>query len=75
MADAEDAYQRAFEVLLTKPPRLAEGDDPLPWLLTVARNEALMIRRKQKQTAEIAYDDVVSDWADVLDTPADRVVD
>lgn len=75
VTDAEDAYQRAFEVLLTKPPRLTEGDDPLPWLLTVARNEALMIRRKQKQTAEVAYEDVVGDWADILDTPADRVVE
>lgn len=42
--DAEDAYQRALIVLLTKAP----SDDPdqvVPWLRVVVRNEALEISR------------------------------
>jgi DNA-directed RNA polymerase specialized sigma24 family protein len=33
--DAEDAYQRAFEILLTKAPTTRE-DELVPWLKTVA---------------------------------------
>jgi DNA-directed RNA polymerase specialized sigma24 family protein len=46
--DAEDAYQRSLEVLLTKAPT----DDPnqlVPWLRVVVRNEAHQIRRTRKR--------------------------
>jgi len=43
--DAEDAYQRSLEILLTKGPR---GDEArlLPWLKTVVKHEAISQRRK-----------------------------
>lgn len=73
-ADAEDAFQCAFEAFLRKPPRIREGEDPLPWLLTVVRNEALMIRRKQKQVSEIAFEEMADGWIDYAETPPDRVI-
>lgn len=73
-ADAEDAYQRTFEKLLTRPPQLDEKGDPLPWLLTVVRNEALMIGRAQKYTADLSIDDLPEAWDQTADSPADRVV-
>lgn len=75
VADAEDAYQRTFEKCFVKPPKNWSGNDPLPWLLTVARNEALLIRRKQSRSLEIGYDDACGDWADIIGSPADRVVE
>jgi RNA polymerase sigma factor (sigma-70 family) len=49
--DAEDAYQRGLEILLTHAPSLAE-DDLVPWLKTVVKHEAFAIR-KQRQRAEV----------------------
>jgi RNA polymerase sigma factor (sigma-70 family) len=46
--DADDAYQRAFEILLRKAPT----DDPeqlLPWMLTVTKHEALAVRRNRER--------------------------
>lgn len=46
--DAEDAYQRSLELLLTKAP----SHDPnqlVPWLRTVVRNEAHRIRRARRR--------------------------
>ncbi len=44
--DAEDAYQRAAEILLTHEP--TGGDDDLcRWLRTTVKHEALAIRRRQ----------------------------
>ncbi len=52
--DAEDAYQRALELLLTKAPSNDRGQ-LLPWLRTVVRNEALQIARsRQKREVETA---------------------
>ncbi len=44
-ADADDAYQRTLEALLTKGPS-AEDANLLAWSLTVLRNEVLMERRR-----------------------------
>ena len=44
--DAEDAYQRGLEILLTKAPS-AQHEDLVPWLRTVVRNEAFEIRRQR----------------------------
>jgi RNA polymerase sigma factor (sigma-70 family) len=49
--DAEDAYQRGLEILLTKAPSVRE-DDLVPWLKTVVKHEAFAIR-KQRQRAEL----------------------
>jgi RNA polymerase sigma factor (sigma-70 family) len=42
--DAEDAYQRGVEILLTKAPTTAEAD-LLPWLRTVVKHEAFAVRK------------------------------
>src|SRR3954469_14683481 len=44
--DAEDAYQRALEILLTKAPTTSE-DELVPWLKTVVKHEAFAIRRQR----------------------------
>ncbi|MFL5825868.1 MAG: sigma-70 family RNA polymerase sigma factor [Thermoleophilaceae bacterium] len=56
--DAEDAYQRGLEILLTKAPSTSEAD-LLPWLKTVVKHEAFAIRR-QRQRTELRDDD--SPW-------------
>jgi RNA polymerase sigma factor (sigma-70 family) len=47
--DAEDAYQRGLEILLTKAPSTDE-DDLVPWLKTVVKHEAFAIRRQREQS-------------------------
>jgi RNA polymerase sigma factor (sigma-70 family) len=47
-ADAEDAYQRTLEILLTKAP-LDRGRDLLAWSKTVVKHEALAIRRNRER--------------------------
>src|SRR5690349_6886535 len=42
--DAEDAYQRGVEILLTKAPTPTE-DELLPWLRTVVKHEAFAVRK------------------------------
>jgi RNA polymerase sigma factor (sigma-70 family) len=42
--DAEDAYQRGVEILLTKAPTTTE-DELLPWLKTVVKHEAFAVRK------------------------------
>ncbi len=44
--DAEDAYQRASEILLTHEPS-GSDDDICRWLRTTVKHEALAIRRRQ----------------------------
>lgn len=64
-ADAEDAFQRAMEKLLTKAPR--GGADNLPaWLSTVVRNEALTIRRRRRWDSP----DALATAADQLSAPS-----
>src|SRR5689334_24014423 len=52
--DAEDAFQRGLEILLTKAPSTDEND-LVPWLKTVVKHEAFAIR-KQRQRADLAGD-------------------
>jgi RNA polymerase sigma factor (sigma-70 family) len=42
--DAEDAYQRGVEILLTKAPTTTE-DELLPWLRTVVKHEAFAVAK------------------------------
>lgn len=53
--DAEDAFQRAVEKLLTRAP--ADRRNLAAWLATVVRNEALMIRRSERnvQPSDAVY--------------------
>jgi len=46
--DAEDAYQRALEILLTKAPPI-EGDALVRWMQTVTKREALALRRQRER--------------------------
>jgi RNA polymerase sigma factor (sigma-70 family) len=46
--DAEDAYQRGLEILLTKAPTTSE-DELVPWLKTVVKHEAFAIRRQRER--------------------------
>jgi RNA polymerase sigma factor (sigma-70 family) len=46
--DAEDAYQRALEILLTKAPAI-EGDSLVRWMQTVTKREALAVRRQRER--------------------------
>src|SRR5215210_2900987 len=48
--DAEDAYQRGLEILLTKAPSTSE-DHLLPWLKTVVKHEAYSLRRQRERAA------------------------
>ncbi len=46
--DAEDAYQRSLEILLTKAPPI-EGDNLVRWMQTVTKREALAVRRQRER--------------------------
>jgi RNA polymerase sigma factor (sigma-70 family) len=46
--DAEDAYQRALEILLTKAPSTSD-EDLVPWLKTVVKHEAWALRRQRER--------------------------
>jgi RNA polymerase sigma factor (sigma-70 family) len=46
--DAEDAYQRSLEILLTKAPPI-EGDALVRWMQTVTKREALAVRRQRER--------------------------
>ena len=48
LEDAEDAYQRALEILLTKAPTTRE-EELVPWLKTVVKHEAFAIRRQRER--------------------------
>jgi len=50
--DAEDAYQRAAEILLTHQPT-GSDDDVCRWLRTTVKHEALAIRRRQARVLPI----------------------
>jgi RNA polymerase sigma factor (sigma-70 family) len=54
-ADAEDAYQRGLEILLTKAPTTRE-EELVPWLKTVVKHEAFAIRRQRERAAPITDD-------------------
>jgi DNA-directed RNA polymerase specialized sigma24 family protein len=46
--DADDAFQRALEILLTKAPT-DQLRELVPWMQTVTKHEALAIRRKRER--------------------------
>ncbi len=46
--DAEDAYQRAFEILLTKAPT-ADPAQLIRWMQTVTKHEAMAVRRQRER--------------------------
>src|SRR5215210_6265556 len=58
--DAEDAYQRGLEILLTKAPSTSE-DDLLPWLKTVVKHEAFSLRRQRERHSPVTDDGELRD--------------
>ena len=68
-ADAEDAYQRSLEILLTKAP----SDRPrelIRWMKTVVKHEALAIRGYRERLLGVAGDDVEDPLAQIASTSA-----
>jgi len=53
--DAEDAYQRSLEILLTKAPTTRE-EELLPWLRTVVKHEAFALRRQRDRHTPVSGD-------------------
>jgi RNA polymerase sigma factor (sigma-70 family) len=60
--DAEDAYQRGLEILLTKAPTTDEAE-LLPWLRTVIKHEAFALRRQRERHSPVSDDGEVADRA------------
>jgi RNA polymerase sigma factor (sigma-70 family) len=69
--DAEDAYQRALEILITKAPTTAE-DELVPWLKTVVKHEAFSIRRQRERAAPVTDDGELRDPAASSGGPHER---
>jgi RNA polymerase sigma factor (sigma-70 family) len=73
-ADADDALQRALEILLIKAPT----DDPrelIRWTQTVVKHEALAVRRDRERIlagpAAVASDPSREDWVALIPSDAD----
>jgi len=47
-ADAEDVLQEVFAKLAAQGPRLVGVERPLPYIFAVARNEALLVKRRSR---------------------------
>ena len=58
--DAEDAYQRALEILLTKAPT-TEQDELVPWLRTVVKHEAWALRRQRSRQTPVSDEGEVAE--------------
>jgi RNA polymerase sigma factor (sigma-70 family) len=58
--DAEDAYQRGIEILLTKAPSTSE-DELIPWLKTVVKHEAWALRRQRERHSPVTDDGQLRD--------------
>ena len=58
--DAEDAYQRGLEILLTKAPTTDESE-LVPWLRTVIKHEAFALRRQRERHSPVSDDGEVAD--------------
>src|SRR4051812_4782472 len=69
--DAEDAYQRALEILITRAPPTAE-DELVPWLKTVVKHEAFSMRRQRERAAPVTDDGELRDPPEPAGTPHER---
>jgi RNA polymerase sigma factor (sigma-70 family) len=58
--DAEDAFQRAFEILLSKAPHTRETE-LVPWLKTVVKHEAFALRRQRERHAPVTVDGQIAE--------------
>jgi RNA polymerase sigma factor (sigma-70 family) len=73
--DAEDALQRALEILLKKAPTSDQGE-LIRWMQTVTKHEALAVRRNRERSlgAPPARDDD-SDWIQLIPSDKDGPAD
>lgn len=71
--DADDAYQRAIEILMTKAPEGVSGGQLFSWACTVAKNEALMESRGRKRAVATDFDEIADALESELPTPAERL--
>lgn len=71
-ADAEDAYQRGLEILITKAPT-ADTSELRPWLHTVVKHEALAIRRQRERMLAASPDSPRPVEADNGRSPEDGI--
>jgi RNA polymerase sigma factor (sigma-70 family) len=71
--DAEDAYQRGLEILLTKAPSTS-ADDLVPWLKTVVKHEAYSLHRQRERAGQpTAPDRLAGPTAAAPDDQAERL--
>ncbi|HTU15574.1 MAG TPA: sigma-70 family RNA polymerase sigma factor [Solirubrobacterales bacterium] len=72
--DAEDAYQRGIEILLSKAPT-TDPRQLLPWTRTVIKHEALLVRRQRERIlgrpASASREDDSEDWVSLIPSTAD----
>ena len=73
--DAEDAYQRGIEILLSKAPT-SDPRQLLPWARTVIKHEALAIRKTRERTmarpGHSSDDDhIEEDWVQLIPAEID----
>jgi RNA polymerase sigma factor (sigma-70 family) len=57
--DAEDAYQRGLEILLTKAPS-THADVLVPWLKTVVKHEAYSLHRQRERAGQATAPELVA---------------
>ncbi len=73
-ADADDAYQRSLEILLTKRPE-AEEHHLVAWMHTVVRNESLNTYRRRRFETDAAFEEISSGWVTDDRQPDERVIE
>ncbi len=74
-ADAEDAYQRALEILVTKAPT-TDPEHLVPWIRTVVRREAVAIAKSTHNQRSVSFErsaDAVARAESVDALPDERV--
>lgn len=74
-ADADDAYQRALEILITKPPEVEHEKQLLAWMHTVVRNEALQTHRRRRHELNTAFDEISEGWLGASEPAEELVLD
>ena len=72
--DADDAYQRGIEILLSKAPT-TDVRQLLPWTRTVIKHEALAVRKLRERTlgrpSSVKPDDDSENWINLIPSTSD----
>lgn len=68
--DADDAYQRALEILLRKAPT-NDVRELVRWMTTVVKHEALKVRQSRERTIGGQNDDDDRDWVALIPSEGD----